>query len=240
MILPELVNHFSAVDIAALVFLIIAWLGSTWIIERSPARFPSTSKLMSEYRREWMRQFVTREPRIFDAQIVASLRQGTAFFASASMIAIGGGFALIGNADRLRGVANDLTLQSADPVVVWELKIFVMLAIAANAFLKFVWSHRLFGYCSVLMAAVPNDPNDPLAYARAAKAGEVNITAAKGYNRGLRSVYFGIASSAWLLGAWPLIGAVLMTLLVIGRREFASVSRAVLLEDTDKIPPTGT
>ncbi len=52
---------------------------------------------MKEYRRDWMRQFVTRQPRIFDATMIDSLRQGTAFFASACMIAIGGGVALIGN-----------------------------------------------------------------------------------------------------------------------------------------------
>jgi uncharacterized membrane protein len=87
----------------------------------------------------------------------------------------------------------------------------------------------LFGYCSVIMSAVPNDPKDPKALPMALQAGEVNITAARGYNRGLRSVYFGIASTAWLLGAGPLILATLVTLLVILRREFASQSRHVLL-----------
>ena len=183
---------------------------------------------MAEFRREWMRQFVRRDPRIFDSQIISSLRQGTAFFASASMIAIGGGFALLGNAERLRGVAQDLTLES-DPIFLLEVKLLVLLLFAANAFLKFVWSHRLFGYCSVIMAAVPNDPEDPQALPMALQAGELNITAARGYNRGLRAVYFGIASSAWLLGAGPLILATLVTLLVILRREFASQSRHVLL-----------
>lgn len=181
-----------------------------------------------------MREFVVRDPRIFDSQIVASLRQGTSFFASASMIAIGGGFALLGNADTLRGVAQDLTAGAADPVVVWELKLILMLVLAANAFLKFVWSHRLFGYCSVVMAAVPVDPADPVAMPRAMKAAELNITAAKAYNRGLRSVYFGIASSAWLGGPIALLVATAFTFAVIFRREFASISREVLLDESDR------
>lgn len=191
------------------------------------------STLMAAYRREWMVQFVHRSPRIFDSQIVSNLRQGTAFFASASMIAIGGGFALLGNADQLRGVAADLT-ESADPVVVFEIKLMVMLLFAANAFLKFVWSHRLFGYTSVLMAAVPEDVSDPVTMPRAQKAAEINVTGARSYNRGLRSVYFGIASAAWLGGALPLTLATIVTLAVVLRREFASVSRAVLLEPTDR------
>lgn len=219
---------FTILDAAGLVLLVACWSACTYAIENPPASRPSMSQIMAGIRREWMRQFVDRQPRIYDGQIIASLRQGTAFFASASMIAIGGGFALLGNAERLRGVAQDLTLES-DPVFLLEVKLLVLLLFAANAFLKFVWSHRLFGYCSVLMSAVPNDPEDPKALPMALQAAELNITAARGYNRGLRSVYFGIASSAWLLGAGPLILATLVTVAVILRREFASHSRHVLL-----------
>ena len=219
---------FTVLDAVGLGLLVVSWIGSTIIIENAPKSHRSTSEIMAGYRRDWMRTFVDRDPRIFDSQIIASLRQGTAFFASASMIAIGGGFALLGNAERLRGVAQDLTLES-DPIFLLEVKLLVLLLFAANAFLKFVWSHRLFGYCSVIMAAVPNDPTDPKALPIALQAGEINITAARGYNRGLRSVYFGIASSAWLLGAGALILATLVTMLVILRREFASQSRHVLL-----------
>lgn len=233
------IAEFSTIDLVALAVLFSVWLGINQAVEHPPKARPSMSMLMSHYRREWMNQFVTREPRIFDSQIIGNLRQGTAFFASASMIAIGGGLALIGNADVLRGVATDLTLQSA-PTVVWEIKLLLLLLFATNAFLKFVWSHRLFGYCAVLMAAVPNDAKDPVAFARAAKAGEINVTAARGYNRGLRSVYFGIASAAWLLGAVPLLLATLCTLGVILRREFASNSRRVLLDTSDHFFDTQT
>ena len=231
--LARLLQSFSLPDMVALGVLLFAWLGVTPLIENAPSRRPSTAQLMARYRREWMVQFITREPRIFDSQIVGNLRQGTAFFASASMIAIGGGFALLGNAERLRGVAQDLT-QNADPLIVWEAKLLVLLVVAANAFLKFVWAHRLFGYCAVLMAAVPNDPADPAAMPLAAKAGEINVLAARSYNRGLRSVYFGIAAAAWLAGAWALLAATLFTLGVVLRREFASQSRAVLLAEAPR------
>jgi len=45
---------------------------------------------MAGVRRDWMREFRHRENRIFDAQIIASLRQGSAFFASTAILAIGG------------------------------------------------------------------------------------------------------------------------------------------------------
>lgn len=220
---------FSLWDAAALLVLVLSWAGATRLIEHPPKNHPSTSTLMAGYRRAWMDVFVTRQPRIFDSQIVASLRQGTAFFASASMIAIGGGLALMGNAERLRGVAQDLS-PTVDPVVVFEIKLVLMLVFATNAYLKFVWSHRLFGYMSLLMAAVPEDPEDPDAYPRAHQAGEINVAGGRSYNRGLRSVYFGIAAAGWLLGPVMLMVTTLVTLSVILRREFASQSRAVLLD----------
>lgn len=225
-------DGFTLWDAVALALLALSWAGATRLIEHPPKSRPSTSVLMAGYRRAWMEVFITRQPRIFDSQIVASLRQGTAFFASASMIAIGGGFALLGNADELRGVAQDFG-SGADPVVIFEIKLMVLLLFAANAFLKFVWSHRLFGYTSVLMAAVPEDPADPATVIRARKAGEINVTGGRSYNRGLRSVYFGIAAAGWLIGPLVLIATTLVTLAVILRREFASHSRAVLLEAGD-------
>ncbi|MFN7223345.1 MAG: DUF599 domain-containing protein [Paracoccaceae bacterium] len=226
--MPFPVHPLGLLDGAALVFLIVAWIVTGWLVEHPPTTRPSVSTVMADYRRDWMRQFVTRSPRIFDANVIDSLRQGTAFFASASMIAIGGGVALIGNAARLESLAQDLTLEAEGVVV--ELKIILVLIFLANALLKFVWSHRLFGYCAILMAAVPNDPTDPLAYARAAQAAEINITAAKSFNRGLRAIYFALAAIGWLLGSWALVIATFVTTLVLLRREFASVSREVMLK----------
>ena len=226
----NMIDHLGALtapDFLAVLAVLALWAVSGWVIEHPPARRPSVSLIMQDYRRDWMRQFVTRQPRIFDATLIDSLRQGTAFFASASMIAIGGGVALIGNSDRLRGLAQDLTL-AADTMQV-ELKIILALAFLANALLKFVWAHRLFGYCSILMAAVPNDPGHAEADHRAMQAADINITAAKNFNRGLRSVYFALAALGWLFGPLGLALAGMACTAVLMRREFASQSRDVML-----------
>jgi uncharacterized membrane protein len=221
------IGALTAPDFLAVLAVLVLWSLSGWLIENPPAGRPSVSILMQSYRRDWMRQFVTRQPRIFDATLIDSLRQGTAFFASTCMIAIGGGVALIGNSDRLRGLAEDLTLD-ADTLQV-EVKIILALAFLANALLKFVWAHRLFGYCSILMAAVPNDPDHAEAEHRALQAADINITAAKNFNRGLRSVYFALAALGWLFGPIGLVVAALSATTVLMRREFASQSRDVIL-----------
>lgn len=223
------INYFSSADLLALALLTIAWLAIGLWIENSGDHRPSVSRLMARFRMAWMRQMVTRQPRIFDSQVLGNLRQSAAFFASASMIAIGGGLALLGNAEKLVGVANDLTLEN-DPLIVWEIKVLIIILLLSNGFLKFVWSLRLFGYCAVLMAAVPNDVADRNVYHLAAQAGRINITAARSFNRGLRSVYFALCSLAWILGPEALIAATIFTFVVLWRREFASESRGILLE----------
>ena len=230
--LLESLTHFTLPDAVGVVLLLLAWVCSSWWIENPRLRNLSVTVLMQRYRQDWMHEYVTRSPRIFDATILSSLRQGTTFFASACMLTLGGGLALIGNPDRLTGVASDLALSEA-PAVVWEVKILLVLLFVAHAFLKFVWAHRLFGYCAVLMAAVPNDPKHPRAYPRAARAGHLNAYAAKSYNRALRSIYFALGALGWLAGGWALIISACITMTVIWRREFASRSRAALLESAD-------
>ena len=227
----DMLTHLGALrtpDLLAVVTVLLLWAGSGRLIEHPPARRPSVSLIMQDYRHDWMRQFVTRQPRIFDATLIDSLRQGTAFFASACMIAIGGGVALIGNSERVEGLAADLTLDQAAPQI--ELKIILVIAFLANALLKFIWAHRLFGYCSILMGAVPNDPADPKARPRAAQAAEINITGARSFNRGLRSIYFALGALGWLFGPYGLLLAGLASAAVLMRREFASHSRDVMLK----------
>lgn len=197
-------SDLTLFDAIAVAMTFAAWACLGWLIESERLRRPSVTILMKDFRRDWMREMLTRQPRIFDSTILSSLRQGTNFLASASMIALGGLLALIGNADRLLGVAEDFTL-GGPPAAVIEVKLLLTGVFLLHAFLKFVWSNRLFGYCAVLMAAVPNDPEDPRALPRALQAAEVNIRAALNFNRGLRALYFSLGALAWLLGPAALI-----------------------------------
>ena len=220
--------HLSLPDLLALALFFALWAGLTFATEHPPARRPSVSELMKVHRMEWMETFLTRNPRIFDASVIDNLRQSTSFFASTCLIAIGGGVAFLGNPDKLATLRQDLPILPYDPAD-WQVRILLVLLILTNALLKFVWSHRLFGYCAILMAAVPNDPEDPVARPRAIQAGQVNIHAAKNFNRGLRAVFYALAAFAWLLGPAALALAALVTTVIAARHEFASHSRAVLL-----------
>jgi len=223
---PVLRAALGSADLLALATLLLAWAGIGWLTEHPPRSRPTVTVLMGEVRREWMRQFVARENRIFDAQIIASLRQGTAFFASTSILAVGGVLALMGNVAPLTGLAAEIG-QETDALL-WQIRLLPAALFLTHAFLKFVWANRVFGYASVTMAAVPDDRGHPRAMPRAMRAAELIIRAALNFNRGLRSMYFALASLAWLLGPLPLALASVLVAGFLAVREFASVPRDIL------------
>lgn len=226
----DLVILLQPLDWAASIYIVSMWLILSYVIEHPPKSRPSVTVLMSQRRRDWMRVFVHRDPRIFDSQILASLRQGTSFFASTCIFAIGGVLALAKNTDPLVGVAQEVTAVTT-PALIIQMKLAFVALFLTNAFLKFVWANRVFGYCAVMMAAVPNDPNDPGAHPKAQQAAELNIRAAMNFNRGLRALYFALGALAWLLGPVPLMIAATVVIWVVWSREFASIPRDILVKD---------
>jgi len=226
----DLAALLMPLDWVASCYLVGMWLVLGYAIENPPKSWPSVTTLMSQRRRDWMHVFVHRDPRIFDSQILASLRQGTSFFASTCIFAIGGVLALAKNTDPLVGVAQEVTA-TMTPVLIIQIKLGFVALFLTSAFLKFVWANRVFGYCAVLMAAVPNDPADPVAHPRAAQAAELNIRAAMNFNRGLRALYFALGALAWLLGPIALMASTTAVIWVVWSREFASVPRNILLRE---------
>ncbi len=224
--LEILLATLSPLDLAAAALLFALWGIMGWVIEHPPRTRPTVTVLMAEMRREWMREFVRRDNRIFDAQIIASLRQGTAFFASTSILAVGGVLALMGNVAPLTGIAAEIGAES--PALLWQIRLLPAALLLTHAFLKFVWANRVFGYASVTMGAVPSEPGHPTALPRAMRAAGLIIRAALNFNRGLRSMYFALASLAWLVGPWALMLASLLVAGFLLRREFTSVPRDIL------------
>ena len=226
--MPDLATLFGPADAAALALLVLSWAGIGLWIETGN----SVTRIMSDYRRRWMAEMVTRQPRVYDATVLNGLRQGTAFFASTSILAIGGVLALVGNTDPLSGAAETLGEGMIAPVV-WQIKLLLVAAFLVAGFLKFVWANRVYGYCAVVMSAVPNDVDDPEVGETSRLAAELNIRAAINFNRGLRAMYFALPAMTWLLGPLALALATAVTVTTLWRREFASFSRKLMVAGPD-------
>ncbi len=212
--------------VAAGLFLTVV-SGLTLLIERQSARRPSVGWLMARRRERWMAEMAERDVRIVDSALLAIQHQGAGFFASACLIAIGGVAALIGSAETVKSVADDLAPAVA-PRAVWELKLLVLAGVLVLALLSFIWAQRLFGYCAIMIGATPPPGGDNDRREVAATAALLNIRAGRSFNRGLRLVYFALATLAWLIGPLAFMLATLAAGAMIYRREFLSVTHAAL------------
>ncbi len=229
--IPPFLSVLSLWDVAGATYLFACWLFTGWFIEKRPGGGTSTGALMAKYRSAWFHETSQRSARIFDATLLTSLRNSSTFFASASLAALGAAIALLGQTDELAHVATDLVAELSVPRTAWIVKLIGVIIILAAGFLHFVWAHRVFGYCIVLMGALPNDTNSPDREAMVERLVGLNVAANRIFNRGLRAMYFALAALAWLIGTWALFVAVTLTAAMTFRHEFRSHTRSVLLKE---------
>ena len=222
---------FTNIDYAALAFFVLAWFGYHTALEMTAAGQKSLNKVMNQYRFQWMEQMVVRENRIVDTTIMASLMNGTAFFASTSLIAIGGVLALLRSTEEVLPIFAELPFGLPPTRLAWEIKVFGLAVIFVYAFFKFAWSYRLFNYMAIMIGAVPvlkeSSREEALAVAR--QAARMNTVAGKHFNRGQRAFFFSLAYLGWFVSAYLFIGATAGVLLVMWRRQFLSDARDAAL-----------
>src|SRR5690606_25481285 len=144
----------STADLAALAFFLVVWAFHSLATDGRLFNRVSLSSAMNRQRETWMRTMARRDLCMIDTSIMLGLQQGTAFFGSSSLIAIGGCFALIGSSDRVLNVLSDLPLSTGAMRAAFEIKVIGLILVLAYSFFKFGWSYRLFNYCSILIGAV--------------------------------------------------------------------------------------
>src|ERR1700738_1740661 len=110
------------VDVAAVGFFILEWTVYAVTLEHSAYGRDSLSARMHAYREKWIRRMLDRQTRMVDMQIMASLQNGTAFFASTSLLAIGGALALLRSTKDALGVLSELPVDLSPTPALWELQ----------------------------------------------------------------------------------------------------------------------
>src|SRR6188508_2797367 len=146
---------FSLPDLLALAWFIAAWGGYAILLEYVPHAREGLNARMNRYREVWMRRMLDREMRMVDMQVMAALQNGTAFFASTSLFAIGGTLTVVRSTDAVLNVVATLPVGISTSCMLWEMKSIGLAVIFVYAFFKFAWSYRLFNYVSILLGAMP-------------------------------------------------------------------------------------
>ncbi len=219
----------TPLDLFAVTFFIAAWMGYGAVMEWTAFGRRGLNNRMHRYREEWMREMLLRDMRMVDGQIMGSLQNGTAFFASTSLLAVGGVLALLRSSQDVMEMFAALPFGIRTTPGVLEMKIIGLLVIFIDAFFKFAWSYRLFNYAAILLGATPHasEAKKPHAKAAAARVARMVTLAGRHFNRGQRAFFFALGYLGWFVNAWVLIAATLAVLIVTVLRQFGPAARWV-------------
>lgn len=225
----------APLDAVAVAIFFACFAGHTWLVERSPWRRHTLNHAMNAQRYRWMRVMLTRDLRMIDTSIMNGLQNGTAFFASTSLLGIGAAFTLLTATDDMLTMFRDLPFSGQVTRAEWEVKVLALLLIYAYAFFKFGWSYRLFNYASILIGATPmakSEASRDEIEASADRAAGLMVVAGRHFNQGQRGLFFSIALLGWFVGPWPLMALSLTVWGVLANRQFRAPS-LVDLQDQD-------
>jgi uncharacterized membrane protein len=213
-----------SIDILAVGFFILEWTAYAVTLERTKYGRGSLSARMNVYREVWIRRLLDREARMVDMQIMASLQNGTAFFASTSLLAVGGALALLRATNEALAVLGALPIDLSPSPALWEIKCLGLILIFVYAFFKFAWAYRLFNYVAILLGAMPPaaQRDTPEAEAHVMRTTKLFEAAGRHFNRGQRAFFFALGYLGWFISPWILFVTTAAVVIVTWRRQFAS------------------
>ena len=165
-----------------------------------------------------------------DAAVTQTLSASPSFFASTSILIIGGLFAALASAEQASELVREIPFAARTSQLAFDLKLAVLTAIFVFAFFRFTWSIRQYSFGAILVGAAPDATlcSEADCQAFADRAGRVMGLAAETFNDGLRAYYLSFAAVAWFFSAWALMATSLLVVWVLYRREFHSDVLAAL------------
>jgi uncharacterized membrane protein len=221
---------FAPLDLFALGFFVLTWGAYAVLMEWTSHGGRGLNAYMHGYRDEWMQQMLRREMRMVDAQIMAALQNGTAFFASTSLIAIGGTLTVLRSTEDLITIVSTLPFGIATSRMQWEIKTIGLAMIFVYAFFKFAWAYRLYNYVAIMIGAMPPATEKDSAEAKrhALRTGKLCESAGRHFNRGQRAFFFALGYLGWFISPWLLFLSSIAIFLVMWGRQFHSDSRTAV------------
>jgi uncharacterized membrane protein len=213
-------------DWCALGFFILVWNVYALFTKHWSDGQTSILALTNRYRHLWMLQTTARDPRMLDGIITQSLSATPSFFCSTTILILGGLFALLGTTDKAAELVREIPFAEQTPILVFEFKILVLVAIFVYAFFRFSWSMRQYTFVSLLIGSMPPAKDfsqglaDPVVFANRAAA--MTGLAAETFNGGLRAYYFSFAAMGWFFSPLIFVLSTMLVAAVLYSREFRS------------------
>jgi uncharacterized membrane protein len=206
-----------------------------WAKRRAEVR-PSLLALTNRERTRWMMQTTSRENRVFDGVVVQNLSTSPSFFASTTILIIGGLLAVLSATEHASELVREIPFAARTSLIVFDMKVVLLTAIFVYAFFRFTWSMRQYSFGALLVAAAPDRgawAGEAQRTLFASRAGRMMGLAAEAFNDGLRAYYLAFAAVAWFFSAWAFMAGTVGVVWILYRREFHSDVVALLAEGPD-------
>jgi uncharacterized membrane protein len=214
------------VDWLAVMAFFAAWIGYAMFAKRRAAVQPSVLGSTNRWRHQWMLQATQRENRIVDAAVIQTLSVSPSFFASTTILIIGGLLAILGTTDKASEFVKEIPFAARTTTLIFDLKLALLTGVFVFAFFRFTWSLRQYTFGAILVGATPEHKalgdDDRRRTEFADRAGRVLGLAAETFNDGLRAYYFAFALVAWFVSPFAFMAATALVVFVLYRREFHS------------------
>ena len=212
------------------------WAGYAWFAHRRAGTHPSILASTNRVRRQWMLQTTYRATRVIDGAVIQNLSTSPSFFASTTILIIGGLLAVLGATDKASELVRELPFAARTTVLVFDLKIVLLLAVFVYGFFRFTWSMRQYTFGALLIASAPEahqfeamgEAAEAQRKAFADRAGNVVALAAETFNDGLRAYYFAFAAIGWFFSPLVFVVGTLAVVYILYQREFGSEVLAAL------------
>jgi uncharacterized membrane protein len=163
-----------------------------------------------------------------------NLSSSPSFFASTTILIIGGLLAMLGASEKASELVSDLPFAARTTNLVFDLKLALLASIFVYAFFRFTWSMRQYTFGALLVAAAPSAErfiSEGLSREDFAdRAGRLVGMAAETFNDGLRAYYLAFAVVAWFFSPWGFMFSTLGVIYILYQREFRSEVLDVLQE----------
>ncbi len=226
MSLIDIARLFSWQDWAALIGYFSVWIGYAAFARSRSQADGSLLVTTNRYRTLWAMQTTHRDNRMIDGSVVQSLSSSPTFFASTTILIIGGLLAVLGTTEKATELVREIPFAARTSVLVFDLKLMLLTAIFVYAFFRFSWSQRQYGFGALLIASMPDakvfERGEAQREAFAEPAGRVMGLAAETFNDGLRAYYFSFAAMLWFFSPYAFAVGTAIVVTVLYQREFKS------------------
>jgi len=227
-------DDVTILDLAAAVWFLATWVG--YVVLQAHPRGQGLNQRMQDIRRVWMSQLVERDVRIVDSGLLGHSIHSITFFASTTMLVLGGLIGLLGAVDRIHDVLGSLAFAARTGPAFVEFKLFVLIGAFAFGFFQFTWALRQYNFLCALIGSAPLPSAAPETKAAAARhLARVMSLAVSSFNGGLRAYYFAIALVAWFIHPIAFLAMSTLVFGVLIRRQRWSRTVSAIRSECDTL-----